>query len=77
MKVQLFKGGITMFRKKEKEVESDSKLNRIKKSTNITFNIIFLLISLICVIPVVFVFMISITSESSLTQYGYPKRIFE
>lgn len=61
-----------MFRKKEKEeAESNSKLNRITKSTNIIFNIIFILISFICVIPVIFVFMISITSESSLTQYGY------
>ncbi len=51
--------------------EGVSKLNRIAKKTNLTFNIIFILLSLICILPVVFVFMISITSENSLTRYGY------
>ncbi|WP_312372190.1 carbohydrate ABC transporter permease [Lachnoclostridium sp.] len=51
--------------------ESISKLNRISKPTNTIFNLIFLVISIMCVIPVAFVFMISITSESSLTDNGY------
>jgi putative aldouronate transport system permease protein len=51
--------------------EDNSKLNRIKKSTNITFNIVFILLALICILPVVFVFMISISSEASLTKFGY------
>ncbi len=56
----------------KKEIEEGmSKLNRISKSTNIVFNIIFIILSLICILPVVFVFMISITSESSLARYGY------
>lgn len=56
--------------KKETE-ESVSKLNRISNSTNLIFNIIFIILSLMCVLPVIFVFMISITSESSLARYGY------
>jgi putative aldouronate transport system permease protein len=56
--------------KKDNE-ESTSKLNRISKTTNFAFNIIFIILSLICILPVVFVFMISITSESSLARYGY------
>ena len=51
--------------------ESNSKLNRIKKSTNVLFNVIFILLALACIIPVVFVFMISISSEASLTKFGY------
>lgn len=56
--------------KKETE-ESVNKLNRVSKTTNFGFNIIFIILSLICVLPVVFVFMISITSETSLARYGY------
>ncbi len=56
--------------KKENE-ESVSKLNRISKTTNFVFNIIFVILSLMCILPVIFVFMISITSESSLARYGY------
>ncbi|MGB8452933.1 MAG: carbohydrate ABC transporter permease [Anaerocolumna sp.] len=56
----------------KKEIdESSSKLNRISKKTNLLFNIIFIILSLMCILPVVFVFMISITSESSLARYGY------
>ena len=51
--------------------EGNSKLNRIKKSTNVLFNVIFILLALACIIPVVFVFMISISSEASLTKFGY------
>lgn len=55
----------------KREEEAQSPLNRIKKSTNIIFNIIFILLSLLCILPVIFVFIISITSEASLTEYGY------
>lgn len=57
--------------KKKKHQESASKLNRIAKPTNFLFNIIFIIISLICIIPFIFVLMISITSESSISKYGY------
>lgn len=56
---------------KKETKESISKLNRISPRTNILFNLIFIILSLICIIPVVFVFMISITSENALTRYGY------
>lgn len=46
-------------------------LNRIKPATNIAFNLLLLVLSLMCIIPVVFVFMISISSEASLTTIGY------
>jgi putative aldouronate transport system permease protein len=47
------------------------RLNRIGNGPNILFNIIFLILALACIVPVVFVFMISITSEASLGKYGY------
>ncbi|HBI74341.1 MAG TPA: sugar ABC transporter permease [Lachnospiraceae bacterium] len=57
--------------KKKDSSQERSKLNRIKKPTNFLFNIIFILVSLICVIPFVFVFIISITSEASIANNGY------
>lgn len=58
--------------KKSNSINSDEmRLNRIHQGTNILFNIIFLILALACIIPVVFVFMISITSEASLAKYGY------
>lgn len=46
-------------------------LNSIKPGTNVIFNIILLLWALICVLPFVFVFMISISSNDSLVHFGY------
>lgn len=46
--------------------ESTSKLNRISKTTNIVFNVIFIILALVCIIPVVFIFMISISAEESI-----------
>lgn len=40
-----------------------NKLNRIKPATNALFNVLFLILGLGCVIPILYVFMISITSE--------------
>lgn len=45
--------------------------NQIKTSTNIVFNIIFLILALMCIFPLVFVFSISISSEESLRMNGY------
>ena len=46
-------------------------LNQIKSGTNIVFNIIFIILSLMCIVPVIFVFIISISSEASLAKFGY------
>lgn len=51
--------------------KSVSSLNQIKKSTNILFNVIFLILGLMCILPLVFVFSISITSEQALQAGGY------
>ena len=54
----------------KKEVSGQS-LNQIKTSTNILFNVIFLLLAVICVIPLLFVFSISIADEESIRVNGY------
>ena len=53
--------------KKKKEVH----FNQVKPVTNHIFNLLFLIISLLCLLPIVFVFMISISSEASLATNGY------
>lgn len=60
-------------RRKVKVVDDtivNSRLNRIGKVANISFNVIFIILTLICILPVVFVFIISITSEKALMD-GY------
>ncbi|MFG6368669.1 MAG: carbohydrate ABC transporter permease [Lachnospiraceae bacterium] len=51
--------------------ESGQSLNQIKQSTNVIFNIIFLILAVMCVIPLLFVFSISITDEEALRTNGY------
>lgn len=45
--------------------------NKIKKSTNVVFNIIMTVLALLSVIPFIFVIIISLTDENSLTMNGY------
>src|SRR5699024_2087155 len=59
------------FKRKSKEIEAVSKLNRISKSTNLIFNFILFVVSAICIIPFIFVFIISITGEESIAKHGY------
>ncbi len=58
-------------KKKEEILFVEKPKNQIKQSTNIIFNIIFLLLAIMCVCPLVFVFSISISSEESLRTFGY------
>ena len=54
-----------------KQDKSGQSLNQIKTSTNIVFNIVFLILAVMCVIPLLFVFSISITDEEAIRQNGY------
>lgn len=56
---------------KKKEEALSSNLNVISRKTDLVFNIIFVILALICIIPVVFIFIISISSEASIKTYGY------
>ena len=57
--------------KKNVATDSMSRLNRIRPVTNVLFNFIFLLLALACLLPIVFIFIISITDESVIQRQGY------
>lgn len=47
------------------------KYNRIGKGTNFIFHLIFILLAVICVVPVLVVLSISLSTEESIRQTGY------
>lgn len=53
------------------EAQQKQKLNAIKGSTNVIFNIIFIVLSVMCLFPLFYVFMISISSKASIMKNGY------
>ena len=57
----------------KKKVYQDgfARFNSIKGTTNAVFTLIFILLAIITFLPVVFVFIISISSEASIAQNGY------
>ncbi len=59
-----------MAKKNTYEMDMD-RLNKVKPQTNIFFNIIFVFLSFLCIFPLIFVFMISISSEKSINRFGY------
>lgn len=56
--------------KAELQVES-MKMNRVRPGINAGFNLLFTLLAAMAIIPVLFVFMISISSEESIRVSGY------
>lgn len=56
---------------KDLDLADSSKLNKISGKTNAWFNVIFIVLALLCIIPVLFIFMISISSEASIKTNGY------
>lgn len=61
--------------KQEKKIrkieEEQCKYNKIKKSTNVVFNVILAALGLACIVPFIFVIIISFTDEQSLVMNGY------
>lgn len=54
------------------DLQIDSaKMNRIRPATNAGFNALFAVLAAMAIIPVIFVFIISISSEESIRQVGY------
>ncbi len=51
--------------------KSTFQINRIHPGTNAAFNVLFVLLAACAILPVVLVFMISISSEESIRQVGY------
>lgn len=61
----------TIQKRKKNEPDGFERFNRVSKPTNVVLNIIFLLMALMCVIPVLLVVAISFSAEQSITEYGY------
>lgn len=56
---------------KKLEEQRQCEYNKIKKPTNVLFNVILTILSLLSVIPFIFVIIISLTDEESLAMNGY------
>lgn len=48
-----------------------NRLNRITPTTNVLFNLLFVILALTCFLPIVFIFVISITKNEVLRTEGY------
>lgn len=57
--------------KEKKVLEGLAKFNRVSKPVNIIFSIIFIIAALCCVIPLIFVIIISFTDKTSIAAIGY------
>jgi len=57
--------------KKEFPATDSMKMNRIRPATNAGFNVLFAVLAAVAIIPVIFVFIISISSEESIRLAGY------
>lgn len=53
------------------EAEAGFRLNQIKPATNAVFNVMFAILSFICIFPFFYVIMISVSSEESIRHVGY------
>ena len=51
--------------------DNSNHLNRIHPVTNAVFNVFFLLLALACFLPIIFIFMISITDNNVVAREGY------
>ena len=47
------------------------RFNCVKPGANAAFSALFIVLALLCILPVIFVIIISFTSESSIGKYGY------
>ncbi len=58
-------------RKEKVELDAVARFNRISTPANVIFSALFILLAILCVIPVVFVAIISFSSNESIQQVGY------
>lgn len=57
--------------KAEKEPEVLSRINRVSPVTNVVFSAIFVILALTCLVPAIFIVVISFSSMDSINQIGY------
>lgn len=56
---------------KNKEQEVNNKFNAISKKSNFMLNVLFMILSALCIVPFILVVIISLTSEQALQKNGY------
>ena len=61
----------TIKKKKKNEPDGFDRFNRVSNPANVLLNVMFLLMALVCIIPVLLVIAISLSAEASITEYGY------
>ncbi len=57
--------------KKEKYLDGLQKFNRVSPVVNVIFSIIFILGAIVCFVPLIFIIIISLSSQSSIDAIGY------
>lgn len=57
--------------KEKKVLEGLAKFNRVSMPINVIFSIVFIIAALCCVIPLIFVIIISLTDKTSIAAIGY------
>lgn len=57
--------------KEKKVLEGLAKFNRVSKPMNILFSVVFIFAALCCVVPLIFVVIISFTHKDSIARNGY------
>ncbi len=58
-------------RKQKMDLDAVARFNRIAAPTNFFFSLFFILLALVCVVPLVFVAIISFSSNASIQKIGY------
>jgi putative aldouronate transport system permease protein len=53
------------------KVKTSNRANSIAPATNLIFNLIFIVYCIVCIAPLILVFMVSITEQTSLVNNGY------
>ena len=61
----------TAKRKTQDFVPDSQKMNRVRPATNALFVALFVVLAAMAIIPVIFVFVVSISSETSIREVGY------
>lgn len=61
----------TIKKKRKKEPDGFDRFNRVSNTANVLLNAMFILMALVCIIPVLLVIAISLSAEASITEYGY------
>lgn len=56
---------------RKKKHLSAVEIRSFSKGTNIVFNILFAIVALSCIVPFLFIIVLSMTKESDITTYGY------